>query len=227
MSLQNLFRTNTYILLFILFSGCKRNDTLFVNELKCKSSNDIKSVVDSFSSYLSKNDGFFSITENGDSFFIEPKKSDYSYRDRNIKLSYVYDRNLLLINEEVKDLTDLSSIVSGILTKHLADQGFQISKNDIEKFSRENSGLIFEISEHSENDNEISQKQSYSILLILKHLNCSIDEIRKNLSEKIFNKELQSCTEKEKELIRNMMPKIFYVFYFKNYKISVPVPTKN
>lgn len=231
MSHPNIFHTSGHIFaltLFFTLVGCvNKNDKSFIEGIQCNSNKNTESFVTDFSQQVIENKGFFTLKEEDGKLYSESYNPDLAYKDRNIKLSYTHDSNLLLVNEEVEDLTNLNSIVADILAKHLAAQGIQIRKSDIRKFSKENSGLVFEISEYSEKNNEISQKQSHSMLLLLKRLNCSIEEVRGNISKKVFDKEFQYIAEKEKELIRNIAPKIFYVFYFKNYKISVPTPAEN
>ncbi|WP_234859509.1 hypothetical protein [Aquimarina aquimarini] len=227
MNPRNIFLINkllyVQILLFFLV-GCKEGENSFINELGCKPNNDLKTLINDFSSFMSESNEFFTVIESKGQLYIEPYNINYSYKERSIKLTYFYTKNHFLVDEKIEDISKLDSIVKNKVRAYFVTKGIAMNKETLERHRNQNSGLLFEISDFSKEDVEISKDQSYSMLLLLNKLNCSIDNARRDVSKTILKKKYDMITQQEKEMIDNMIPKIYYVSYLKNYKVIMPVP---
>ncbi|TPN85383.1 hypothetical protein [Aquimarina algicola] len=211
-----------FFLTFFLVS-CDRNAKPITEQIRCDSDTNLELVANQFGLHLSKSEGFLTIVERNDRLNIEARNDKYSYPEKNTKLSYTFDKNAFLVDDEIQNLLNLETIVMTKLEEHLTAQGFtSLQEIDIQKYRKEKTKLIFEILQYSENDVEISENQLYSIVLLLRGLDCSINNVRESVSEIVLDKKYKDINEENKKLIDNIVPKLYYVFYFKKYKNVAP-----
>ncbi len=226
MNHQHLFHINRFlflILLLLFLTTCNSSKNSFIDELKCKSTKDLGALVDNFSSYMIENDGFFSVLEKKGDLHTEPYNSEYSYKERNVKLSYLNEKNIFLVNERIEDIGNLDYIVMEKLEELFNYQGKSLNEINPDLYKYQNSGLVFEImNSYRQKENKFTKNQSYSMLLLLKKLDCSINSVRENVAKIVFRKEYEKLSQKEKTIVNNIVPKIYYVINLNDNKASVP-----
>lgn len=228
MNHQNIYPINKFsffLLLIIFFTNCTESKDSFISELDCESDKDLELLIDDFNDCLQENNGFFSVLERKDNLQIEPYNSEYTYKEGNIKLSYNSEKNIFLIDESIGDIRKLDSVVMVKLKQLLNHQGKSINQIKLDDYKDQNSGLIFEVFESSsEKDKRITKSKSYSILSVLKELDCSINRVREKLAEIVLEKKYSEISQEERLTIHNIVPKIYYVIYLNDYKTSQPKP---
>lgn len=213
MNLLNIFDTKVKLGMAIVFQlvflGC--SNTNFISHIGCNSQEDLNRYKESFTSYVNNSgDNFFIVKSNEDSTYIKIYDVADPIKERNLSLEYSHQEDQFLLNGELYDYSKIDSVLQKEIYKSLSTSN--------------NSGLAFEIIATTKNKKNIDLEQAFSILTLMKKLDCIINNTRKEIALKDYNKEYSNLDRSAKKNIDKITPKIFYVYKQNLNRLPRPDP---